>query len=183
MLILHTYVASAVMSMHYGTVIGRCGSVGIAVATSSISRGKTNCAKLAVAMCGNYPKGCAGYLTDSMARGYLSGGLPFVYDDPSNDAVLKPLLINSFGGSEIGTRRLQFAARCTPIVTCNEFVLESLARADDRYSFVLSVILTLAATQNTHTGIWLGQFLSPLSLKHHLSNWTRLMPCFPVLML
>lgn len=110
----------------------RFGSVGIAVATSSISRGKTNCGKLAVAMTGNYPKGCVGYLTDSMARGYLGGALPFLYDDPSNDSVLKPLLMNSFGGSEMGTRRAQFSARCTPIVTCNEFVVESLARADER---------------------------------------------------
>ena len=67
-----------------------------------------------------------------MARCYLSGALPFVYDDPSNDSVLKPLLMNSFGGTEIGTRRVQFSARCTPIVTCNEFVVESLSRADDR---------------------------------------------------
>ena len=46
--------------MHYESVIARCGSVGIAVATSPISRGKTNCAKVAVAMCGNYPNGCTG---------------------------------------------------------------------------------------------------------------------------
>ena len=45
----------------------------------------------------------AGYLTDSMARGYLSGALPFLYDDPSNDTVLKPLLMNSFGGTEMGS--------------------------------------------------------------------------------
>ena len=51
---------SAIISMHYESIIARCGSVGIAVATSGISRGKTNCAKLAVAMCGNYPKGCTG---------------------------------------------------------------------------------------------------------------------------
>lgn len=118
--------------MHYEAMIARCGSVGIAVATSPISRGKTNCAKVAVAMCGNYPKGCTGYLTDSMARGHLSGALPFLYDDPSTDTVLKPLLMNSFGGTEIGTRRAQYSARCSPIVTCNEFVIESLSRADDR---------------------------------------------------
>ena len=67
-----------------------------------------------------------------MARGHLSGALPFLYDDPSSDPVLKPLLMNSFGGTEIGTRRAQYAARCSPIVTCNEFVIESLSRADDR---------------------------------------------------
>ena len=68
-----------------------------------------------------------------MARAHLSGSLPFLYDDPSNDTVLKPMLMNSFGGSEIGTRRVQFSARCSPIVTCNEFVIESLSRADERF--------------------------------------------------
>ena len=75
---------------------------------------------------------CAGYLTDSMARGHSSGALPFLYDDPSSDTVLKPLLMNSFGGIDIQTRKAQYAARCSPIVTCNEFVIESLSRADDR---------------------------------------------------
>ena len=131
-----TYTGAGIVSMHYESIIARCGSVGIPVATSGISRGKTNCAKLTVAMCGNYPKGCAGFLTDSMARGFLGGALPFLYDDPSSDTVLKPLLMNSFGGTEIGTRRAQFSARCSPLVTCNEFVIESLSRADDRLVFV-----------------------------------------------
>lgn len=130
------YPAAGTISMHYESMLARCGSVGIAVATSSISRGKTNCAKLAVGMCGNYPKGCMGYLTDSMARGHLSGALPFLYDDPSTDSVLKPLLMNSFGGTEIGTRRAHFSARCCPVVTCNEFVIESLSKADDRLVFI-----------------------------------------------
>ncbi len=45
--------------MHYEAIMFRCGAVGIVVATSSISRGKTNCVKAAIglAMCGNYPKG------------------------------------------------------------------------------------------------------------------------------
>lgn len=118
--------------MHYEAIMSRCGAVGIVVATSSISRGKTNCAKAAISMCGNYPKGCTGFLTDSMARSHLGGALPFLYDDPSNDSVLKPLLMNSFGGVEMGTRRAQFSARCSPIVTCNEFVIDNLSKADDR---------------------------------------------------
>ena len=80
-----------------------------------------------------------------MARGHLSGALPFLYDDPSSDTVLKPLLMNSFGGTEIGTRRAQYAARCSPIVTCNEFVIESLSRADDR-----SVELYCYVQKNMH---------------------------------
>ena len=53
-------------------------------------------------MYGNYPKGCSGYLADSMARGHLSSALQFLYEDP--DFVLEPLLMNSYG-TEIGTRR------------------------------------------------------------------------------
>ena len=75
-------------------------------------------------MCGNYPKGCTGYLTDRMARGHLhvhvSGALPSLYDDSSTDTTLNTLM-NSFGGTEIGTHRAQCSARCSPIVTCNEF--------------------------------------------------------------
>ena len=128
--------------MRYESMLARCGSLGIAVATSAISRGKTNCAKVAIAMCGNYPKGCTGYLTESMARVHLSGALPFLYDDPNSDLVLKPLLMHSFGGAEMGTRRAQFSARCSPVVTCNEFVIESLAKADDRYDeYYLSYIV------------------------------------------
>ena len=56
--------AAGIISMHYESILARCGSVGIAVATSPISRGKTNCAKVSTAMCGNYPKGCTGiYIT------------------------------------------------------------------------------------------------------------------------
>ena len=125
-----------VLSMRYESMLARCGSMGIAVATSTISRWKTNCAKVAIAMCGNYPKGCTGYLTESMARVHLGGALPFLrflYDDPNSDLVLKPLLMHSFGGAEMGTRQAQFSARCSPLVTCNEFVIESLAKADDKY--------------------------------------------------
>ena len=120
--------------MHHEVMLSLCGSVGVPMATSSISRGKTNLAKLAVGVCGNYPKGCLTYLTDSMARGHLSGALPFLYDDPSDDTVLKPLLMNAFGGTDIGTRRAQFTPRCTPLITCNEHVIESLSQADDRYT-------------------------------------------------
>lgn len=124
---------SAIISMNHEMMVSQCGSVGVAVATSSISRGKTNLAKLAVGCCGNYPKGCLTYMTDSMARVHLSGNLPFLYDDPDDDIVLKPLLMNAFSATEIGTRRCQFTPRCTPIITCNEHVIDSLAKADDRY--------------------------------------------------
>lgn len=124
---------AAIISTYYDAMLMRFQSVGVHVAVSTISRGKTNCAKVALAIVGNYPKGYTIYLTDSMARSYLGGALPFVYDDPSSDRVLKPLLINSFGGAEMGTQRQQFVARCSPIITANEFILEDLVKSDKRY--------------------------------------------------
>ena len=114
-------------------------SVGIHVAVSSISRGKTNCAKVALAAVGNYPKGYTIYLTDSLALSYLGGAVPFVYDDPSSDRVLKPLLMNSFGGAEMGTQRQQFVARCSPIITANEIILEDLAKANKWHSTCMCI--------------------------------------------
>lgn len=127
---------AAIISMHYEDIQKRVGSVGVHVAVSATSRGKSNCAKVALAMAGNFPKGYAIYLTDSMARTYLSGALPFIYDDPSTDAVLKPLLMNSFGGAEISTQRHQFVARCSSIITVNEFVVDGLAKADARFVYI-----------------------------------------------
>lgn len=99
-----------------------------------------------------------GYLTESMARGYLSGALPFLYDDPSSDVVLKPLLMHSFGGVEMGTRRAQFSARCSPIVTCNEFVVDSLSKADERYIYYIlpSLLKCTPHKQYGHTSIILN---------------------------
>ena len=125
--------------MFYEGVQRMVGAVGVHLAVSTISRGKSNCAKIALAMAGNFPKGYAIYMTDSMARSFLSGALPFVYDDPSDDRVLKPLLMNSFGGAEIGTQRTQFSARCSPIVTANEFVVEQLMRSDKRFACEMEV--------------------------------------------
>ena len=121
------------ISMVYSSIIKRVGSVAIPIAFSSISRGKSNCSKVAIAMCGNYPKGCVIHLSESHARSYLSSGLPFLYDDPSSDTVLKPLLMNAFGGAEMGTSRNQHAANCGPIVTANEYIIEQLSLADERY--------------------------------------------------
>ena len=103
------------------------------LSVATVSKGKSNCDKLALAMAGNYPKGYSIYVTDSIARSFLSGALPFDYDDPSDDKVLKPMLMNSFGGAEIGTQRSQFAARCSPIVTANEFLVEQLMKSDKRW--------------------------------------------------
>ncbi len=77
------HAVAAVISLFIEAMQCRFGAVGIHVAISSISRGKSNCAEVAIAMVGNFPKGAVGHLTDSAARCYLSGALPFLYDDPT----------------------------------------------------------------------------------------------------
>ena len=120
-----------------GFIIKRVGSVAIAIAYSSISRGKSNCCRVAIAICRNYPKGCVTHLSESHAHSYLASGLPFLYDDPSSDRVLKPLLMNAFGGAEMGTSKNQLSANCSPIVTANEHIIEQLSLADDRCVIVI----------------------------------------------
>ena len=89
----YTPTGAAIIALYYDALLPRFQSLGVHVAVSSISRGKTNCAKVALAIVGNSPKGYTIYLTDSMARSYLGGALPFVYDDPSSDRVLKPQFV------------------------------------------------------------------------------------------
>ena len=72
-------------------IIKKVGPVAITIAHSNISRGKSNCTKVATATCGNYPKGYVIHLSKSHARSCLASGLLFVYDDPSSDTVLKQL--------------------------------------------------------------------------------------------
>ena len=132
---------ASIISMFTEAVQCRFGAVGIHLAVSSISCGKSNCAKVAIAMAGNFPKGVVSHLTDSTARSYLSGALPFLYDNPTHDDVLKPLPMNSFGAEEMSTHRQKFSARCVPIVTCNERILEDLVKADQRYCTVMFRLL------------------------------------------
>ena len=68
-----------------------------------------------------------------MARRLLSGSLPFGFDDPENDEIVKQLLINGFGGAGMGNEHIQINALCTPLITANEHVLEQLALAETRY--------------------------------------------------
>ena len=56
------------------------------------------------------PKGYQTSLTDSIARRYLGGALPFAYDDPENAELVKHFLINVFGGARMGTEHRQFHA-------------------------------------------------------------------------
>lgn len=108
------------------------------MAVSAVSRGKSNCAKVAIAALGNYPSGFTVHLTKSMSRSYLGGGLPFLYDDPSSVDVLKEILIDAFGGARMSDQHKDQCANCTPLVTVNEFVVDELSKADDRYIILCS---------------------------------------------
>ena len=86
------------VSLFYESMQRRFGSVGIHVAFGPNSRGKSSATKIALAACCSYPKGYTSDLSESLARRYLQGAIPFVYDDPSNEKVFKDLLMNAFGG-------------------------------------------------------------------------------------
>lgn len=127
-----TYTAGAITSVAYRSIQKKIGSVGIPVAVGGIRRGKTNCSQVCLAAVGNYPSGCHLHLTESAARFYLTGGVPFLYDDPSSSDVLKPLLMNTFGGSKMTTKYKECSPRCAPLITVNEGVLDDLAKLDER---------------------------------------------------
>ena len=63
-----------------------CESVAIHIEYEQV---KSITVRLSLATCCNYPKGYQTSLTDSMARRYLSGALPFAYDDPENAELVK----------------------------------------------------------------------------------------------
>ena len=102
------------ISFFYESILRMCGSVAVHIAYGGISRGKTNAAKVALAASCNLEKGFQTYLSDSIARHHLGGALPFVFDDPSDNSVLKQTLINAFGGAEMATQRSHFSSRCVP---------------------------------------------------------------------
>ena len=107
-------------------------SVAIHIAVSAVSKGKSLCAKLATASVGNYPAGYTVHLTKSRSRLYLSGGLSFLYDDPSDVDVLKEMLIDAYGGARMSDQHKEQKANCTPLITANEFIVDDLSKADDR---------------------------------------------------
>ena len=113
-------------------MLTNCGSVAVQIAFGEISRGKSNAAKIALAAACNLQHGFQTYLSDSVARQHLSGALPFVLDDPSNNTILKQILINAFGGAEMATQRSHFSARCVPIITANTFAVDELTEVDPR---------------------------------------------------
>ena len=115
----------------YQEIKSLCSGVSVHVAFGEVSKGKSNAVKIAIAAC--YNLYILTYMTESLAREFLSNGLPFAYDDPTNSGVLKQLLINSFGGAGMGTHHSHSHARCTPLVTTNTFVIEDLTESETRY--------------------------------------------------
>lgn len=126
------HAGGAVLSLFYNKLQALSGSAAVHLAVGGVSKGKSIALKLALAACCNYPNGYQTCLSESMARRYLSGSLPFGYDDPENDEIVKQLLINAFGGAGMGNEHIQINALCTPLITANEHVLEQLSLAETR---------------------------------------------------
>ena len=108
------YTAGGVLSLNYEGILTRFGALAVYLAIGEVSRGKSIAAKLVVAACCNYPRGYLQMLTVSLAKDLLRGGLPFAFDDPDNDEILKPLLMNSFGGQKWGPARINFQLDAVP---------------------------------------------------------------------
>ena len=98
------------------------------MAYGGISHGKTNALKIALAASANFPAGYTTYLSESTSRHYLASAMPFGYDDPSNADVLWQLLINAIMGHEHGMLR----AHCVPLITANQFIVNTLIEAEAR---------------------------------------------------
>lgn len=105
-------------------------------------------------------------LTVSLAKDLLRGGLPFAFDDPDNDDILKPLLMNCFGGAEMGTSKDQFSARCSPLATANYNIVEDLSsisveKLDNKNILLLKWYLCRNNYNNHPIGIYAGQCSFP----------------------
>ena len=105
----------------------------IPVVFGSISKGKSNMLKVALAVCNNLERGFLSHLTESSGHHKLAGSLPFVYDDPSScEAKFKQLLVEAFGGAALENEREKIAARCVPIISANTDVVDKLTAAVPR---------------------------------------------------
>lgn len=123
---------AAVISLFYEEVYTWCGNVAIHMAYGGVSHGKTNAIKIALAASANYPAGYTTYLSESTARHYLASAMPFGYDDPSSVDILRQLLINAFGGATMGHEHGMLRARCVPLITANQFIVDTLMEAEER---------------------------------------------------
>ena len=93
----------------------------IPIAFGKLNRSESAAAILAVAACEN-PKAVYTDVTLAILKDLPKGGFLFVYDDPSNTTFLRTLLIDAFGGAEMGTRHNQFSARCHKILHVGNIV-------------------------------------------------------------
>ena len=127
--------AAAILSMFYGDVHKRCGSVAISVVYGPISKGKSNLLRIALAVCNNYEKGFISHLTESSTRQKIGGSLPFVYDDPSTNyaSKLKQMIVEAFGGGVLENRKEQVSAQCVPLISANLDVVDKLTVDVPRY--------------------------------------------------
>ena len=73
------------------------------------------------------------YLSSSSTRTKMGGSLPFAYDDPSNSEMkFKQMIIEAFGGAGVEDARKQITARCVPLITANEFIMDKLSADEPR---------------------------------------------------
>lgn len=71
----------------------------------------------------------------------MGGSLPFAYDDPSNSEVkFKQMLIEAFGGGSMENSRSQISARCVPLISANEFILDRLTADEPRYTIYTYIV-------------------------------------------
>ena len=127
--------------MFYESIHRRCGSVAVPVVYGRHSRGKTIFLKVSLAVCGNLEKGLISFLTESSSRFKMGGSLPFAYDDPSNSEVkFKQMLIEAFGGGSMENSRSQISARCVPLISANEFILDRLTADEPRYTIYTYIV-------------------------------------------
>lgn len=105
----------------------------VSIVYGKSNRGKSKAAKLAVAACGN-PAGVYTDITPAAARKLLGTAAPFVLDDPDDPAIVRELLIATFGGAELGNAHALVKPRTAPIITANLFIIESLSEDEERYT-------------------------------------------------
>ncbi len=117
-------IAGAVLSVFYEQLMNEYDLVPISIAYGPSNRGKSKAAKLAVAACGN-PGGVYTDITSAVARKMLETAAPFLLDDPDEPAVVRELLITTFGGAELGTAHALVKPRNAPIITANVYIIQS----------------------------------------------------------
>ena len=88
------------------------------------------------------------YLTSSSSRSRLKASIPFAYDDPSNTTTqFKQIIIEAFGGAGVEHAREKLKARCVPLITANEFVVNKLAADEPRCANYRTIYVIISFMQ------------------------------------